>query len=106
MTSRIFRRIWILLAVLVSLYAGLLAALFVIMHQPPDRFGRVMAKVPGPMFRIIPFRQMWMVARAGELKVGDRAPDFTLRTSDRKGVVQLSSFRDKQPVVLVFGSYT
>jgi hypothetical protein len=93
-------------AVLLSLYAGVLAGLFAAMHQPPDGIGRVMAHVPGPAFAIIPFRQMWTIARAGTLKVGDAAPDFSLRTSDRKSVVQLSSFRGRQPVVLVFGSYT
>src|SRR5262245_26906562 len=41
-----------------------------------------------------------------QLKPGDPAPDFTL--SDPKGTrkLTLSSFRDKRPVVLVFGSYT
>jgi hypothetical protein len=76
------------------------------MLQGPDRFGRIMAHVPGPAFMVIPFRPLWRVARAGSLRVGDLAPDFSLRTVDRKGRVQLSSFRGKQPVVLVFGSYT
>ena len=40
------------------------------------------------------------------LKVGDAAPDFKLRTVDGTGEVQLSSYRGKRPVVLVFGSYT
>ncbi len=39
-------------------------------------------------------------------KLEQLAPDFTLRTPDRKQTVQLSSFRDKNPVVLVFGSFT
>ena len=61
---------------------------------------------------VIPFEPMWNVARAGELEVGDVAPDFALRSVDQKGrpqsgaPVQLSSFRGRQPVVLVFGSYT
>jgi cytochrome oxidase Cu insertion factor (SCO1/SenC/PrrC family) len=42
----------------------------------------------------------------GKLKVGDVAPDFTLKTQDGKGEVKLSAFRGKKPVVLVFGSYT
>lgn len=49
---------------------------------------------------------MWKVARAGRLHIGDAAPDFNLKTTDRKARVQLSSFRGNQPVVLVFGSYT
>lgn len=41
-----------------------------------------------------------------KLKVGDAAPDFTLPLLDGKSKVTLSSFRDKQPVVLIFASYT
>jgi peroxiredoxin len=49
---------------------------------------------------------MWLSAREGKLRVGDEAPDFSLETYDKKSIVQLSSFRGKKPVVLVFGSYT
>src|SRR5437588_1361330 len=38
--------------------------------------------------------------------VGQRAPDFALRTQDGKREVRLSQFRGKKPVVLVFGSFT
>jgi hypothetical protein len=41
-----------------------------------------------------------------QLVPGDPAPDFTLRTHDRKYETRLSNFRGKKPVVLVFGSYT
>lgn len=37
---------------------------------------------------------------------GDMAPDFELRSPDGKQTVRLSSFRGKQPVVLVFGCFT
>ena len=42
------------------------------------------------------------------VKVGDKAPDFTLRKLNaKKGeTVTLSSFQGKKPVVLFFGSYT
>ena len=45
------------------------------------------------------------------LKVGDKAPDFTLKKLNSKKKkkeekVTLSSFQGKKPVVLVFGSYT
>ena len=40
------------------------------------------------------------------LKVGDAAPDFKLKSMDGSREVQLSSFRTNKPVVLVFGSYT
>jgi hypothetical protein len=44
--------------------------------------------------------------REGTLKVGDTAPDFSLTSPDGKTTVTLSSFKNKQPVVLVFASYT
>jgi len=63
-------------------------------------------RVPGPLLMVIPFKQLWFIARAGHLKVGDPAPDFNLPTADEKAQVQLSSFRQQKPVVLIFGSYT
>ena len=48
--------------------------------------------------------------RGTTLKVGDAAPDFELDELDegggRKGRTNLSGFRGKSPVVLVFSSYT
>lgn len=41
-----------------------------------------------------------------KLKVGDAAPDFELKSLDGKLTFKLSEFRNKQPVVLIFGSYT
>jgi peroxiredoxin len=49
---------------------------------------------------------MWLSARKGNLNVGDEAPDFSLETYDNRSRVQLSDFKGKKPVVLVFGSYT
>jgi hypothetical protein len=77
------------------------------MHQPPETFGRVMAKMPGPVpFLLFPFETAWMHARSGKLRVGDRAPDFALLKVDKSDRVQLSVLNQRQPVVLVFGSYT
>jgi len=40
-------------------------------------------------------------------KVGAEAPDFQLKTlADAKKEVKLSDFKEKKPVVLIFGSYT
>jgi hypothetical protein len=40
-------------------------------------------------------------------KVGDEAPNFKLKTlGDPDKEVELKSFKDKKPVVLIFGSYT
>ena len=111
MSRRIVRRLGALALVPLIVYLAFLLAIFVAMHQSVERFGRFMSYMPGPAFMVIPFEPMWNVARDGTLDVGDPAPDFALRTVDQKGhpsgaQVQLSSFRGRQPVVLVFGSYT
>lgn len=92
--------------VAVAFYALLSAGLLAVMYQPPDRFGQIMAKLPRPLFFILPFKPLWYLARAGHVKAGDTAPNFSLETVDHKSRVQLSSFRGNKPVVLVFGSYT
>jgi hypothetical protein len=83
-------------------------ALYRVMQQPPERFARVMAKIPGPIpFLILPFETLWKRARAGTLQAGSPAPDFSLTKLDKTAQVQLSSLTAQQrPVVLVFGSYT
>jgi len=43
--------------------------------------------------------------REGALRPGDVAPDFTLEARGG-GPITLSSFRGRQPVAMVFGSYT
>jgi len=87
-------------------YAAFLLFINWAMRQPPETFGRVMSKMPMPAYFIIPFETLWTRARAGALRTGEEAPDFRLPTLDHKSEVQLSSFREKQPVVVVFGSYT
>jgi peroxiredoxin len=39
-------------------------------------------------------------------KVGDLAPDFELTDASGEKQVRLSDFRGRQPVALVFGSFT
>ena len=95
---------WLLL--LVVLYAVMVCGFLTAMYQPPRVFGRIMSKAPEIAFLVVPFKQLWFIARRGRLNVGDLAPDFSLSTADRKARVQLSSFRGLRPVVLVFGSYT
>jgi hypothetical protein len=92
--------------VLLVVYAAAVVGLMAAMRQPPATFGRIMAKMPGPAFMVLPFQTLWFNARGGRLRPGDPAPDFSLPTLDRQSRVQLSSFRGKMPVVLVFGSYT
>jgi hypothetical protein len=77
------------------------------MHQPPEQFARVMSRMPGPVpFLLFPFETLWLHARAGNLNLGDRAPEFNLVKLDKTAHVQLSTLNQQQPVVLVFGSYT
>lgn len=92
--------------VLVVGYAALLFAVNRAMHEPPERFGRFMSRMPVAIFLVAPFETMWTRARAGSLRVGDAAPDFNLPTLDKTAHVSLSSFQSGKPVVLVFGSYT
>jgi hypothetical protein len=39
-------------------------------------------------------------------RLGDKAPDFTLKTCDNLKSITLSQFFGKKPVVLIFGSFT
>ena len=100
------RRLLKFAGILAVAYALLVIGLYSVMRQPPQVFGTVMRYVPKVAFFILPFEPLWLHVRAGHLKVGDIAPDFSLHTVDKKSVVQLSSQRGEKPVVLVFGSYT
>ncbi len=94
------------LVLLLCAWMGFTGYIYWAMHQPPEVFGHVMAKMPMPAYFLFPFETMWTSARKGSLKVGDHAPDFTLQTLDTKVPVQLASLWASKPVVLVFGSYT
>jgi hypothetical protein len=99
----------ILLKICIALlltYSVLFVGFYIAMCQKPDVFSTIMSRTPGIVFLIFPFKPMWLSAREGNLKIGDEAPDFSLETFDKKSRVQLSGFRGKKPVVLVFGSYT
>ena len=100
------RKILLAFFILLAMYLSLCVGFYWAMSQPPDVFGRVMAKTPLPVMMVLPFETLWNSARAGRLEPGDPAPDFRLPTLDHKATVQLSSFRGSRPVVLVFGSYT
>ena len=76
------------------------------MHQPPEVFGHVMARMPMPAYFLFPFETLWTDARKGFLKTGDSAPDFAVQTLDTAAPVKLASLWAENPVVLVFGSYT
>jgi hypothetical protein len=96
------------LCVIATLWVVACVGLYGVMRQSPERFARVMAKIPGPVpFLILPFETLWMRARAGTLQVGSPAPDFSLMQLDKTAQIRLSSLTAQhRPVVLVFGSYT
>jgi hypothetical protein len=101
--SKLLSRAAILLVVA---YVSFVSFIWWAMRQSPETFGRVMARLPGVAYVVVPFETMWMRARAGHLHAGDAAPDFSLTKLDKSSTVQLSSLTAQQPVVLVFGSYT
>jgi hypothetical protein len=93
--------------VVLVLYIAFLGFVWWSMRQPPEVFGRVMSRMPGPVvFLLAPFETLWTHARAGTLHPGDPAPDFSLLKLDKSDKMQLSSLVSSQPAVLVFGSYT
>jgi len=102
------RILFTIFGVLALLWTIACASLFALMRQSPDAFARVMARVPGPVaFLVLPFETLWTQARAGSLRVGDAAPDFSLLKLDKSSQIKLSALTAQgQPVVLIFGSYT
>jgi len=77
------------------------------MHQSPEVFGHVMAKMPMPAaFLVLPFETLWMRARNGHLNIGDAAPNLTVKKLEDHTPTDLASLWAERPVVLVFGSYT
>jgi len=76
------------------------------MHQPPEVFGHVMAKMPTPAYFVLPFETLWMRARHGQLNIGDSAPGLTVKNLEDHSPVNLESLWADKPVVLIFGSYT
>jgi hypothetical protein len=99
-----------LVVLVIGIYALTVVALYVSMLQTPERFGAIVAQVPGPavsvLLRVVPFKSISGLAARRGLKIGDRAPDFTLPDLDGQRRVTLSDEYRQRPVVLVFGSYT
>lgn len=105
--SRSKKRFWLtLVAVVAVAYGSFLVFVGWAMRQTPEKFGRIMSHMPMPAMMLFPFETMWSHARAGSVHIGEAAPEFQLSTLDHKNEVQLAQYRGKQPVVLVFGSYT
>ena len=100
---------WLLriVAVLVITYLALFGVVVFAMTRPPEQFGHIIKKLPMPVvWGIVTGPKIWSWARRGHLQQGDPAPDFTLLNQGGSNQVTLSSYRGKEPVVLVFGSYT
>jgi hypothetical protein len=94
------------LVVCLLAYAAFVAFIWRSMRQPPETFGRVMARMPVAAYLVLPFETLWTHARAGPLQIGDTAPDFSLMKVDKNATIQLAALNSQRPVVLVFGSYT
>ena len=94
------------MGVAILIWCAATAGLYAAMRQPPEKFGAIMAHVPGIAMGVLPFKPLWFSARAGSLQVGDPAPDFELPRLYGDGKVKLSEEHREKPVVLVFGSYT
>ena len=102
-TARLFVGI---VGTIVLLWVVATGMLYAAMTRPPEAFGAVMKHVPPVAMAILPFKPLWMSARAGDLDVGDAVPDFTLPALHGGAPITLSDEYRRQPVVLVFGSYT
>jgi len=93
-------------AVLIPAWLCFLGYINWAMHQPPEVFGHVMARMPMPAYFVIPFETLWSRARKGHVEIGDTAPNLPARRLEDKTPVDLGSLWNEKPVVLVFGSYT
>jgi hypothetical protein len=89
-----------------ALWLSFVAFMWHIMHKPPEDFARVMSHMPWEVFLVVPFETLWTRARAGNLNLGDSAPDFSLVKLDKAGTVHFSEINKMQHVVMIFGSYT
>jgi len=105
--KRRWRR-WLLpvAAVVIAAWLGFITYINWAMHQSPEVFGHVMARMPMPAYFVIPFETLWSRARHGHIEPGDAAPSLTVKRLDDKAPVELGSLWTDRPVVLVFGSYT
>ena len=71
------KRLSVVAIVLVVAYMAFGSLVWWAMNQPPETFGRVMKRMPGPVpFLLFPFETCWLHARAGNLHVGDAGTRF------------------------------
>lgn len=101
-------RTWVMsvVALCFACWLGLVAYVNWAMHQSPEVFGHVMARMPMPAYFVLPFETLWMRARHGQLNVGDAAPGLLVKKLEDHNSTNLATLWADRPVVLVFGSYT
>src|SRR5438094_10417339 len=87
-TSKLVRRLGAALAVT---YLVFIAFIWWSINQPPETFGRVMSRMPGVAYVLLPFETMWTRARGGQLQDGQDEPDFPLTKLDKSGNVPLEA---------------
>jgi len=104
--KRIWNRVVSIAALFFAGWLGLVGYVNWAMHQPPEVFGHVMAKMPMPAYFVLPFETLWMRARHGQLNVGDAAPGLVVKKLEDHSPTDLATLWADRPVVLVFGSYT
>src|SRR5438552_4033287 len=82
-TSKLVRRLGAALAVT---YLVFIAFIWWSMNQPPETFGRVMSRMPGVAYVLLPFETMWTRARAGslELACANLESNFPLQSTDSR----------------------
>ncbi len=73
---------------------------------PPPRPKKPTAGMPTPMTLVKGLFNGEIGSLHEGPSVGQLAPNFTLKTPDKAKALSLSRFRGKNPVVLVFGSFT
>jgi Spy/CpxP family protein refolding chaperone len=100
-----------LLAELTAKETAAFAKLFAVLNPEQQKKAEdLYARMPGMLFEPAMDRGNPEMQRMGhgegKLKPGDPAPDFDLLRLHSQQQVRLSSFKNKKPVALVFGSYT
>src|SRR5437899_12743122 len=74
-TSKLVRRLG---AALALTYLVFIAFIWWSMNQPPETFGRVMSRMPGVAYVLLPFETIWTRARSGQILYGNVAPNFAM----------------------------
>jgi hypothetical protein len=74
----------------------LLTGLCLILSLPMTPLAAQRTKPPRPAQR----------SQEQPLRVGEMAPAFVLKSHDGESTTDLAAFRERKPVVLIFGSYT